>query len=189
MLNIHHIVHETSAEGPGTRCCVWLQGCSIHCDGCFAPDTWSFDVRRLMAPSDILAALHPAEEGITVLGGEPFDQCGQLAELVTGAHVRGLSTIVFTGYTYESLLERRDPLVDAVLAHTDVLIDGPFDRALLQDALPLIGSSNQQFRFLTDRYTLRDFLPNRLEVRVMKNGAVSINGMASGGLIGRLRKL
>lgn len=189
MLNVHHIVHRTAAEGPGLRCCVWLQGCSIHCEGCFATDTWSFEDHWLLSPEEIIANLDPSEEGLTVIGGEPFDQREELAQLVVLAHERGLSTIVFTGYPLDSLLRLNDPNVSAILAHTDVLIDGPFDRNRLQHELPLIGSSNQQIRFLTDRYSLRDFQPNKVEIRISKSGAVSINGMADGATILRMKHL
>ena len=178
MMNVHHIVNHTSAEGPGVRCCVWLQGCSIHCEGCFAKDTWSFSERLLMTPLDIVNRVLPSEEGITICGGEPFDQKEGLAELVRIASEKGLSTVIYTGYNYESLQKMPNEYVSTILSHTDILIDGPFVLSLLSTSNPLVGSTNQQLRFLSNRYSLKDIQPNKLEIRVKKNGVLKINGMA-----------
>lgn len=178
MLNVNHIVHHTRAEGPGVRCCLWLQGCSIHCNGCFAKDKWSFSERTLMTSMEIIESVSPDEEGITVLGGEPFDQREALEELLRKARDKGLSTIVFTGYTYETLQSMHDENINKILSHTDILIDGPFDVSKKSNERPLVGSSNQRFIFLSDRYSIADFQPNKLEIRIKKNGVFSINGMA-----------
>lgn len=189
MLNVNNIVHQTYTEGPGIRCCIWLQGCSIHCKGCFAKDKWSFEERHLMSPIDIINSIQPVEEGITVLGGEPFEQKEYLAELVELAWSKGLSTVIFTGYTLEELQALKDKYVNRILAHTDLLIDGPFDSAQVSTLQPLIGSSNQRFRFLTDRYSLTDIKPNKLEIRVKANGVLSINGMSDNDIIQQIKNL
>lgn len=178
MLNVHHIVNQTSAEGPGVRCCVWLQGCSIHCEGCFAKDTWSFSDKMLMNPSDIINQMRSAEEGITICGGEPFDQKEGLAELLCLAWKKGASTVLYTGHTYESLQKMQDKHVETILSHTDILIDGPFIQTLSSTEIPLVGSSNQRLRFLTKRYSPKDIQANKIEIRIKKNGTFSINGMA-----------
>ena len=178
MLNVHHIVHQTTAEGPGVRCCIWLQGCSIHCKGCFAKDMWSFSERLLMDSNEIINQMHSTEEGITICGGEPFEQREELAELMCLVWEKGLSTVLYSGHTYESLLEMQDDYVTTILSHTDILIDGPFVLSLLSSENPLIGSSNQQLRFLTKRYSPNDIKRKKLEIRVRKNGTLSINGMA-----------
>jgi len=177
MLNVNHIVHNTRAEGPGVRCCLWLQGCSIHCNGCFAKDKWSFSEKILMTPESVIESMSQEEEGITVLGGEPFDQKDALHELLQLARGKGLSIIVFTGYTYEALQALHDETINKILLQIDVLIDGPFDASKRSNERPLVGSSNQHFLFLTDKYTITDFQPNKLEVRIKKNGILSINGM------------
>lgn len=178
MLNIHRIIHQTIAEGPGIRCCIWFQGCSIHCVGCFAKDTWDFSDRLLMSPTDIIDQMQPTEEGITICGGEPFEQKEELAKLLCLAWEKGLSTVLYTGHTYESLSKMQDENVATILSHTDILMDGPFILSQLSTENPLIGSSNQRIRFLTRRYSLKDMRKNKLEVRIKKNGILSINGMA-----------
>lgn len=132
-----------------------------------------------MKPIDIVgtAQAEPGVEGITILGGEPFEQPEGVAAIVSQAWANGLSTLVFTGYTYEQLLADKNPYIQKALAHTDVLIDGPYVAALRSFKRPLAGSDNQRFLFLTDRYTMDDFKPNRFEIRISKNGTVCANGM------------
>ena len=69
----------------------------------------------------------------------------------------------------------------------DLLIDGPYIRALQDFSRPLVGSSNQRFIYLTDRFTpeeLRSYR-NRFEIRVDPDGTVFLNGM---GDLNRLRR-
>ena len=132
-----------------------------------------------MTVDDVLQqALASADvEGITVLGGEPFDQPEPLAELTAEAWKRSLSTIVFTGYTYEQLQAAGNPHWNKALAHIDVLIDGPFLQQQRSFKRPLVGSDNQRFLFLTNRYRMADFKRNAIEVRISPDGVVKLNGM------------
>ena len=178
-LNVNRFLPVTQAEGPGWRSCVWVQGCSRRCEGCFSPHTWSHEVCQLMSPEEIIAqSLQDSRvEGITVLGGEPFEQPEPLAKLLTLAWKNKLSTVVFTGYTHEQLLADGLPAVTTALCHTDVLIDGTYRKAERDFSRPLVGSANQRFLFLTDRYVMDDFPPNRVEVRIGKDGSIALNGM------------
>ena len=91
-------------------------------------------------------------EGVTISGGEPFLQAAALAKTIRLLREkRDAGVIVYTGYTYEELLELNDPGADALLRETDLLIDGPFVEALNDDG-GLRGSSNQRAVLLTDRY-------------------------------------
>jgi len=76
-LNIHSILWGSKANGPGIRAVVWFQGCSIQCQGCFNPATHSFQSMQLLE-SKVLAGKIIGQgnkiEGITISGGEPFDQ-------------------------------------------------------------------------------------------------------------------
>ena len=42
-IRIHKILKNTKVEGPKTRYCIWFQGCSRHCNGCWAKATWDFN--------------------------------------------------------------------------------------------------------------------------------------------------
>ncbi|MBO5501699.1 MAG: radical SAM protein, partial [Clostridia bacterium] len=85
-------------------------------------------------------------DGITLSGGEPFQQPAACAELARRAHAKGLNVWTFTGYLYEKLLEKAeaDSAVAELLRQTDVLVDGPF--LLAERSLELLykGSKNQR---------------------------------------------
>lgn len=187
MLRVHRIIPRTRVEGPGLRFCIWVQGCHHRCEGCFARDTWDPDMGREVSVENVIAQLRGAEgiQGITLLGGEPMEQAEGLCRVAEAARAAGLSVITFTGNTYEDLLARKDPAVTQLLALTDVLVDGPYRKEEPEDTRPLVGSKNQRFLFLTDRYCQADMdaLRNAFEVRVDEKGRIQINGM------GDLRKL
>lgn len=178
-MNIHRIIAETKSEGPGNRVAIWVQGCSIQCYGCMAKDTWDTKARQFMTPDDILSILDSCTniEGVTILGGEPFDQAHELAILTQRIKKRNLSLIILTGYVYEHLLSVSDCDVKTVLDNVDVLIDGPYVESLRSFNRPLVGSDNQRFLFLTDKYKMSDFGKNTIEVRIDKDGIAQYNGM------------
>ncbi len=85
-----------------------------------------------------------AHDGVTILGGEPFDQTTSLEILVEKLKAKNYHVTVYSGYTLEKLLARNDESVNRILAKTDLLIDGAFDRNLTKDAGEYRGSSNQR---------------------------------------------
>ena len=178
MINVHRLVPFTYAEGPGKRVCVWFQGCSHHCSGCFAKDTWGFETKSLYSSDEItkLFDKDPQLEGIKLLGGEPFDQPDALLKLLQAVKAKKKSTVVFTGYTYEFLKDNNN-IFKEILTHIDVLIDGEYKQELRSFDVPLIGSTNQRYWFLTNRYCMKDFPKNRIEAIIEKNGVIKFNGM------------
>lgn len=184
-LRIFQFIPRTDVEGPGTRACVQVQGCPIHCAGCALPQTWPVDDGRLV-DADFLAnqiISEPSIEGVTFLGGEPFFQAAALAYIGRRVREQNLSVVTFTGYRLEDIKAASRQDYDELLAVTDLLIDGPFQRKHLEFSRAWVGSSNQRFHFLTDRYVhLADEIspiPNRIEVRIKPDGRILINGMAA----------
>ena len=178
-MNIHRIINNTKSEGPGNRVAIWTQGCSRHCKGCMAKDTWPHINNQKMSIEEILSIVtkNPTIEGVTILGGEPFEQVQELSQLTQGIKDKGLSTIIFTGYTYEQLRDSGNSYIEAILSSIDVIIDGPYIQELRSFSRPMVGSDNQRFIFLTDTYSLADFQTNTIEVRISKGGIVQYNGM------------
>ena len=83
-------------------------------------------------------------DGVTISGGEPFDQPQQLNRLVTLLHAELTEDIlVYTGYTLEQLQLRNCPDTNGVLDKIAVLIDGAYVEEL-DDGVGLRGSSNQK---------------------------------------------
>src|SRR4051812_5021993 len=74
--------------GPGRRIGLWVQGCSIHCAGCVSQDTWPRDKRKAIAVRDLLTWCRTTTkgelDGVTISGGEPFEQPHALIALLTG---------------------------------------------------------------------------------------------------------
>ena len=181
MIRVHRIVSRTRSEGPGLRLSVWTQGCRAACPGCYATALWDERGGTGMSAAQLCREIAAADgiEGITLLGGEPFLQAAPLAEAAAFAQERGLSVITFTGQLYEQLLTSEDDGVQALLRHTDVLIDGPYRQELRDFSRPLVGSANQRFLFLTGRYTPEDMAAcrNSVELRIGKDGTMRLNGM------------
>lgn len=185
-LIIHRYLPLTTVEGPGKRFCLWVQGCSIRCEGCGVPWTWSKKNGRTISVEELFLEIEKSSkknniEGVTFLGGEPFDQAEALGKLAHMVKELGLTVMTFSGYLYEDLKKREE--CQALLKATDLLIDGPFIKGKLDLSRPWVGSSNQRYHFLTSTYkNLEDQLmtiENKVEIRIDPNGLVSINGMAT----------
>ena len=175
----------TRVEGPGARYAVWVQGCSIRCPGCCNPHLFDPGLGSSLAVDALLAEVEgagPAIEGLTVLGGEPFDQAAAVARLAEGTRALGLSVMVFTGYTVEELRARHDAAALALLRVTDVLVDGRYEAARPERNRRWVGSENQRFHYLTGRYSPEIELPpdgaplREVEVRIDPDGRISSNG-------------
>jgi len=90
-------------------------------------------------------------EGVTFTGGEPFAQAAPLAALGRLCQDAGLSVVTFSGYNYGRLRASRRRDWQSLLAVIDLLLAGPFVKKLADDSRPWVGSTNQEFVFLTDR--------------------------------------
>lgn len=183
-LRLHRFTPLTRSEGPGLRACIQVQGCPIRCIGCGVPQTWSPHGGALIDTDALIDAIRlgPAVEGVTFLGGEPFAQSEAVATIAEGVRNNGLSVVTFTGYQIEGLIESQRHDYDRLLDATDLLIDGPFNQDLVDFSRPWVGSRNQRYHFLTERYAgLADEImntPNRLEVRIGSDGNVITGGLA-----------
>jgi anaerobic ribonucleoside-triphosphate reductase activating protein len=182
-LQVAQIIPCTEAEGPGRRFALWVQGCPLRCPGCCNPEMLPVVGGTVLAVEDIVAQVGAAAashdvEGITLLGGEPLAQASGAAALSRAVRRRGLSVMVFTGYTLAEARRLPDPAVAELLSLTDLLVDGPYMREFPEPRRRWIGSANQEIHFLSDRYHRDDPCwgrPNTLEIRV-QNGEVLVNG-------------
>ena len=184
-LNLASRLPCTEAEGPGRRAALWVQGCNKRCRGCCNPAYLQLVERELVSAASVLDWLENAQhvhdlEGVTFLGGEPMLQAQGLAVVAQGVQSLGLSVMVFSGYTKNELDAMRLPGVDQLLRYTDVLVDGPYEADLPDRNRRWVGSTNQQFHYLTERYDVRiesnDKVERVLEIRLKTDGSVFING-------------
>jgi anaerobic ribonucleoside-triphosphate reductase activating protein len=194
VLQIAQIVPVTEAEGPGRRFALWLQGCPLRCPGCCNPEMLPFAGGQTLALGEVLAAIDRATEqgieGITLLGGEPLAHAVAAAPLARQVQARGLSVMVFSGYTLEEIQVRADAAENDLLAHTDILVDGPYRRELPETRRRWIGSANQRVHFLSSRYRADDprwLLPNTLEIR-LQGAELSVNGFPARSAVGLWRR-
>lgn len=184
-VNLASWLSVTEAEGPGRRSALWVQGCHFLCPGCCNPNFLRIVAREIVAADELVERLGEAKaqfgiEGVTMLGGEPMLQAQGLGRVAAGAQGLGLSVMVFTGYALEEL--RRDPLPgsDQLLHHTDVLVDGQFIAEQPELHRAWVGSSNQRFHYLSDRYDesieWTGGGAQTVEVRFTDFGRVEVNG-------------
>lgn len=146
--------------GYGVRAGIWTQGCSIGCRGCVSLDTWDPDAGQESEPRQIgawLADLPGGVDGVTISGGEPSDQPGDLRDLLE--EVRSVQAergeqwdiLLYSGRATPALL-RRCPWIGHLV---DVAVTGPYKADLPSDD-PLMGSSNQRVEMFSslgrDRY-------------------------------------
>jgi anaerobic ribonucleoside-triphosphate reductase activating protein len=188
VIRVHAIEPRSRANGPGVRCVVWLQGCTLGCAGCFNPATHALggrevtEVDQVFAPPFGGAARSGAPDlaftgatGLTLSGGEPLQQAAGCVELLDAARARGLSTLAFSGYSIEEI--RALPHGPDVLARLDVLIDGRYVAAQ-RLASGLRGSANQRIHLLTDRHTLAEVEDTPVaEVRISPTGELVLTGV------------
>ncbi|WP_028236621.1 4Fe-4S single cluster domain-containing protein [Pseudomonas brassicacearum] len=146
-LSLSRMHFPVTTLGPGRRIGIWFQGCSIRCPGCISADTWGPGHRRLSLEQlleQITPWLHEAE-GITISGGEPFDQFDALRSLLEGLRrLSELDILVYSGYSLEQLDE---PLLQTK-GLIDAVISDPYIEALSQ-TMALRGSDNQRLSLLT----------------------------------------
>ena len=145
-IRISGIVQDSIVDGPGLRTAVFVQGCSHGCPGCHNPDTHDPSGGQEMDTEDILADLmkNPLCAGLTLSGGEPFEQAGPCLSLACGAHALGKNVWTYTGYTLEALQAKEDPYIARLLAETDVLVDGPYLAEQRSLEIKFRGSKNQR---------------------------------------------
>lgn len=180
-LNVHKIIKKTKVEGPETRYCIWVQGCSRRCKGCMNTATWNKQSGHIFKTETLIKDILKQSniEGVTFLGGEPFEQAEALGEIAKAVKEKGLGVLCFTGYYLEELQDNIKN--QTLLENIDLLIDGPFEIENIDYSRPWCGSSNQHYHFLTNRYNEEIFVKykNRVEVNISKNGVVSLNGMGN----------
>ena len=106
MIRIHRlvVVDNEHLYGPGKRLLLFLQGCSIHCDGCVNKHLWSFDGGKNYTTEELIKiCIDEKVEGVTFHGGEPLDQAYELYSFANRIKDINLSIVLFTGYLKKEL--------------------------------------------------------------------------------------
>jgi anaerobic ribonucleoside-triphosphate reductase activating protein len=190
---LHAFVPASRANGPGLRAVIYFQGCSLHCAGCWNPDTHKFrgmevtvlEVAQRFEEASRLEWL----QGVTFSGGEPMQQVEALLELMREIRRAApeVSLGMFTGYTENELtsgqfvtrlgatVERRCELWRAVRELLDFAVMGRYDQT--QPAIaPLRTSRNQRLELFSSRYQEGDFGPQLVEISIEESGKSVLTG-------------
>lgn len=154
-------INENDIADSNCGVCVsfWTQGCPHRCPGCHNPETWDFN-GGLDLPEDYLERI---SEGITanglqrnlsILGGEPLcdenkDLTNSIINFVTNKF-KNIKVTIWTGYTLEDLIGRKDSTLENILSKVYLLVDGPFIEEQRSLNIPLRGSKNQRLLYQED---------------------------------------
>ena len=140
------IKEDTVNAFQGSHFTIYFSGCTHHCEGCFNQVAWDFNVGDIFNQRTMIQCIELAKKeyikGISVLGGEPFQQDKILFYIKTMKEQVKKPIFVWSGYTFEQLIEMHD--AKECLNYVDVLIDGKFDITKKDPSLILRGSSNQR---------------------------------------------
>ena len=197
-VQIAQIVPRTRAEGPGERFAIWFQGCPFRCPGCCNPEMLRFEGGETIhrRPKCSLKfkprrRLRKIWKALRLLGGEPLAHAGGAAKIAREARRLGLSVMIFTGYRWEEIEQNPDEAIQELIAHTDLLVDGLYERDQPELTRRWIGSANQEIYFLTDRYSPDDACwreTDTLEIR-LEQGNLTINGFPANSAVGLWKRL
>ena len=155
-MNYAEIKYCDVANGPGVRTSLFVSGCSHHCPGCFNEIAWDFNYGKPFTQDtidSIIESLKPDYiQGLTLLGGEPFEYSNQKGLLPLVRQVRKVlpqkDIWCFTGFLFDKdIIEnmcKRWKETNELLSYIDVLVDGRFVEELKNLNLKFKGSENQR---------------------------------------------
>ena len=190
---VHTIMPASRANGPGLRCVVFVQGCTLDCPRC-----WNFRTHAFHGIEFAIAAIlaevvirhrQYSLDGVTFSGGEPMQQADDLATLLQGLRSAfpTLSVGMFTGYSEEELdagryftrhgvdRDQRLALWRSIRGQLDFAVMGRYDRLQPSDA-PMRTSANQVLRLFSARHTEMDFSVQTVEITIAADGLTRITG-------------
>ena len=150
-MNVHGYTI-SRVNGPGLRFVLWTQGCSKGCKNCFNPLSWSNEKNKIFTNDNLLELIKNFEDidGITITGGDPFEQEYELLELLFSLRSFNFKKgiIVYTGFTIDEINE--NPIRRKCLDYLDILIDGRYvEENKISSGLK--GSSNQNVFYFSDK--------------------------------------
>lgn len=147
-LRLSGCVADSIVDGPGMRFVLFVQGCPHHCPACHNPQTHDFSGGYAADLDSLMLQIteNPLCTGVTFSGGEPFCQAKALYLLAQKIRSAGKDIVVYSGYTFEELLEKseQEPAILALMRQCRLLIDGRYLQEQRDLTLPFRGSKNQR---------------------------------------------
>ena len=150
---VDRILYPVTSLGPGKRLCIWVSGCNARCEGCANPELWTQRPEQFISVENLALAIKKSVmgkeiEGITISGGEPFDQAVDVIKLLNLLNCK-VDILVFSGYLYEEI--KNDITKNMLLEMIDVFVDGRYIEELNDGRSALKGSSNQCIYILNEK--------------------------------------
>ena len=138
------------SNGEGVRVSLFVSGCTHHCKGCFNPETWDFNYGEKFTEKTISEILNFMSleyiQGLTVLGGEPFEDQNRPEVLKLIKKVKEVypqkDIWMYSGYLFEEIKDKK--YGKEILSLIDVLVDGEFVKERKNLKLKFRGSDNQR---------------------------------------------
>ena len=146
LYNVLKIERGTTVDGPGFRTSIYLAGCRHRCPGCHNPQSWDFEAGVKMSLEEIMDVVREEEFNVTLTGGDPLYNPGGAGALVKAIRAEGLTVWIYTGFTWEEIVE--DKSLIAAVEGAEAIVEGRFMESLLDESLPFRGSSNQRIVYL-----------------------------------------
>lgn len=182
-LNIAGFFPVSKSLGPEQRALLWLQGCLKNCRGCITPEMRAVKTKEFVHAETMAGLIAEIQgcAGVTVIGGEPMLQVPALSllfSLLKNKYKK--TTMVYTGYYIEELMQTDDEKMTLLLDNTDILIDGPYVHSL-DYSQKWRGSENQRIHFLTEYYKqwqwVMDIRKRDVEIHVNDYGQYMLLGI------------
>lgn len=177
-MRVERIIKNIKTLGPGNRLVIWTNGCNRRCKGCVSENLQEIEESTEV---DIIQSLNEFilcdVDGITISGGEPFIQIKELRKVIEYFIEYGIYDIlIYTGYTFEELVSKKDKDIDYILENIAVLVDGEYIEELNNDSSNIIGSTNQRVLFLKNEYTdlYKQYIKSEREVETFYIGNLKI---------------
>lgn len=145
MIQLAGFLDHSTVNGTGFRSVVFFSGCSLNCKGCHNKEMQNHQYGESVSVEDIMKRImknKPLLDGVTISGGDPFEQIDGLTELLVALKKEGMDTWVYTGRTKEQL--EKDERNKKALSLINTLVDGPFVEEMKTTHEPYVGSANQR---------------------------------------------
>jgi anaerobic ribonucleoside-triphosphate reductase activating protein len=167
--------------GPGKRLAIWVQGCGLACEGCINPELWTENGGKNIEIASLASSILKIKNhlnGITITGGEPFEQYNALVAFCSFIKMKSdLNILVYSGFTLDELTQK---FPDKLFMNSlDYLIDGRFEKGLAGSD-NIRGSSNQNFYTFEGGKSVKDnnqFFNGKWSLNVTKANQIFMAGV------------
>jgi anaerobic ribonucleoside-triphosphate reductase activating protein len=153
-MQVDRILFPITSLGPGNRIVIWLIGCQHKCVGCSNPELWAKNKDKEFTVDQLVSLIqenfkNQDIDGITITGGEPFDQYQDMMDFIGKIRILSSDILVYSGYTLSELKNNIDSnVLENIMQNISVLIDGRYIEALNDSYTPLRGSTNQIIHYI-----------------------------------------